>query len=859
MTSCSSLMWWVFRVMCGLVLLTCVGHLPAHAAGADDEQAQWLAWSRQRHHAAYRHPGRERQQLEAMHAQAVAEGRHSLAWRVLGRLAQLSDGASDSRKAQWLDRLEDAIVRAREAGDDWSLFELLNGRVFLRADASPEAAMLDVQAMFRIAEARDVPRMWAIAEQYMGVVLTYQNRTAEAQPHLEQARQLDDDVIFQAEIATFLSASLSQGKDDARSHQLALSILEQTLQRVSLDDYPGMALLLLQGVGVLQQRLGELDKAEQTLLRLLEIGQAIGEQRQAAAAVSALVQVRHRRGDHAGVLRLVDAVEPPAGGTQRLGFYRVAAMSAAALHDPRARAWLTQASLAHASIVGVPSQDEKYHDAAAVVLAALGDHRSAFEHARQAKSALVAKITASDEAQRAKFETAMHLAVKERENESLRAWQVAEQADRNALTLGLIALGLVLTTLTIAFWTQSRARRRLEQLGDALRLSNGRLEVANADLAALNASRTHLLSAACHDMRESTHTLGLLAEGPDDDEPSMRQRLKDIRRCSAVLSEMMGNLLDMARLEGDRYEPQCTDFRLDELLDDVRLQLRQLLIRFPGEVHLDGGTVHVFSDRHLLRRVLINLLSNALKYTREGCVCVCASQRGGWVHLCIEDTGPGMSADKVSKVFADYVRLEDTAQVDGLGIGLAIVKRACELLDIDVTLRSTPGVGTRFELRIPAGRTAAAPPQSLPEGGRGERVVLLDDDPIGRSALRLMMANAGYEVIAAGDADEALRALEGRRPQLIIADYRLAAGEADGATQAVRLNAATGGGRTPMLLVTGSVEPEVAEQAQAHGMRVVYKPAGRERLLRTVAQVLEAARPVAARPPPVSEAGEVAG
>ena len=106
---------------------------------------------------------------------------------------------------------------------------------------------------------------------------------------------------------------------------------------------------------------------------------------------------------------------------------------------------------------------------------------------------------------------------------------------------------------------------------------------------------------------------------------------------------------------------------------------------------------------------------------------------------------------------------------------------------------------------------------------------------------------------------EALRALEGRRPQLIIADYRLAAGEADGVTQAVRLNAAAADGRIPMLLVTGSVEPEVAEQAQAHGLRVVYKPAGRERLLRAVAQVLEAGSPAAALPPPRSPAGEVLG
>jgi CheY-like chemotaxis protein len=232
--------------------------------------------------------------------------------------------------------------------------------------------------------------------------------------------------------------------------------------------------------------------------------------------------------------------------------------------------------------------------------------------------------------------------------------------------------------------------------------------------------------------------------------------------------------------------------------------------------------VAVVSDPVLLRRIVQNFLSNALRYTARGRVLLGARRVGDAVRIEVHDTGPGLDAEQQRVIFEEFRRLERGAS-QGLGLGLAITERLAELLGHRLGLRSRVGVGSVFSVTVP--RAAAVPVREVVSAqisaAQLRRVLLVDDDPAMRAATTELLRSEGLEVLAAADLDGARAALDGRLPELALLDFHLAEG-ATGLALAAELHLAAA--RVPVLVVSADRDPAVRAAVEAAGFGFAPKP-----------------------------------
>jgi CheY-like chemotaxis protein/anti-sigma regulatory factor (Ser/Thr protein kinase) len=242
---------------------------------------------------------------------------------------------------------------------------------------------------------------------------------------------------------------------------------------------------------------------------------------------------------------------------------------------------------------------------------------------------------------------------------------------------------------------------------------------------------------------------------------------------------------------------------------------------------------HVRSDRVLLRRVLQNLISNALRYTREGGVLVGCQRRGRHVDLCVWDTGPGIPEAHQRAIFEEFRRLDRPSPwgEKGLGLGLSICDRIARLLGLELSLRSVPGRGSLFRVRVPLGSAAQVeppapaetPPATAPSSLVGLKALCIDNEPEILSGMSALMTRWGVQVSTAADAAEARAMAAREHPAVVLADYRLSDGDPDGLELLVEL-CTSGDAAMPGALVTADHSPKLAERAREHGFPLLRKP-----------------------------------
>ena len=426
------------------------------------------------------------------------------------------------------------------------------------------------------------------------------------------------------------------------------------------------------------------------------------------------------------------------------------------------------------------------------------------------------------------------------------ALAVKLQSQRLVLLWSIGIAGLVVCTAATVLLMHALQRRRLAGL-------SSELERRNAELQEMAQARARLLAAACHDLRQPAHALGLSAElamlaratgNSAESVQATRQRLHSIWRNSITLTDMLGELMDQTRLAGGNYPVDLGPVSLRQLFDDVQLQFSELARRKGLALQVDECDLNVRSDRHLLRRVCFNLVSNAVKYTQQGRVHVNAEkQADGQVRLTVQDTGPGIPQEHLASIFQDYVRAAAGTGQEGLGIGLAIVKRAAEVLGHRLELRSEVGRGTTVTLTLRESRfgsdalplnAATARPGSL------QWVAVLEDDAESRRAVTALFHQWGYRVVEAASAQELgsrLQALGLQAPDLLVTDLHL--GTLDGLEQASLIRAWPGCAQLPVVLITGDLDPSVAERAAALGITVGHKPIVPRRLLPLIQAALQ--------------------
>jgi CheY-like chemotaxis protein len=240
----------------------------------------------------------------------------------------------------------------------------------------------------------------------------------------------------------------------------------------------------------------------------------------------------------------------------------------------------------------------------------------------------------------------------------------------------------------------------------------------------------------------------------------------------------------------------------------------------------------VRSDPILLERILLNLVSNAVRHTQRGKVVVGCRRRGATLQIEVWDSGPGIPAEQRANIFSEFVRLapSEAERGHGLGLGLAIVQRLCELLGHELALVSRVDKGSRFSVRVPFG-FAVLPTQQpstnvagIIPSFDGQLVLVIDDDALVLDSTSRLLSGWGCSVITSASVAEALAALTqlGQPPKLIIADFNLADGRTGvAAIEAVRARFHTA---IPAFLISADATPERLGELRAAGYELLRKP-----------------------------------
>jgi signal transduction histidine kinase/CheY-like chemotaxis protein len=389
-----------------------------------------------------------------------------------------------------------------------------------------------------------------------------------------------------------------------------------------------------------------------------------------------------------------------------------------------------------------------------------------------------------------------------------------------------------------------RTGDELESLGDQFNAMAARLQESYATLEHRVEERTHqleianlaksrFLAAASHDLRQPLHALGLwVAQLHSPLAPGERERL--IERIGAAVGEMndlFNGLLDVSKLDAGILAADLGDFPIADLLAKIERTFTQTARDKGLSLRVVPGPAWVRSDRILLERILLNLVSNAVRYTSRGGILVGCRRRGDRLRIEVWDTGPGIPDSQQQYIFDEFYQIPDPDRDrrGGLGLGLAIVDRFRRLLDHPIALNSRPGRGSCFSIEVPLG--APGPRRDVPAGLSdaapetigGDVVLVVDDDPMVLEAMRGLLASWGYRTITGGSHD-AVAALVagGPKPDLIIADFHLSGGRT-GMETIAHVRAAFGA-EIPAFLISGDTSPERLQQARAEGYTLLHKP-----------------------------------
>jgi len=297
-------------------------------------------------------------------------------------------------------------------------------------------------------------------------------------------------------------------------------------------------------------------------------------------------------------------------------------------------------------------------------------------------------------------------------------------------------------------------------------------------------AKSRFFAAASHDLRQPLHSLGLFATALREvvGNAEGRDLVRRIGDSIAALNRLFDELLDISRLEAGTVEVRRRDIALQPLFDRLADEFSAEAMAQGLRLRFHPTALAVNTDPTLLERVLANLVSNAIRYTRNGGVLIGARRRGRSVELQIWDTGIGIPLEQRSKIFEEFYQVANPARDprQGLGLGLAIVRRLTALLDIPTRLPIGRRAGTCFSLRVPRvdGPITPEPPEEPPEFDRrfeGRRALVIDDDAAICEATVRLLDHWGFDTRAAPNFAQACALIDGGFvPDVILADLRLA-------------------------------------------------------------------------------------
>lgn len=397
----------------------------------------------------------------------------------------------------------------------------------------------------------------------------------------------------------------------------------------------------------------------------------------------------------------------------------------------------------------------------------------------------------------------------------------------------------IISTLGLLALVANTRRRTARELAEARSIA-----------AAADVSRSRFLAAASHDLRQPLQAVTLFSAALRRrvSDPYVTSLIEGISSATTSLERMFNGLLDISKLDAGIVAAERADFPISRMLHNVEIEFAALAeAKGLGFTVLSNG-VAVHTDPVLLESMVRNLVSNAIKYSQQGQVIVTCRHEQNVVVIEVCDTGSGISEDEQDRIFQEFHRVATPASTEeGLGLGLAIVRRLSMILGVEVGLRSILGIGSTFSLRVQAATVQAEQPapsaiSKVTAAAGPMRILLLDDDALLRRAMVEELSALGMSVSAFGKADDVLTffAAENVRNSfdVVLMDFNLGPGP-NGVEVLDRL-AVQFSLALPALIMTGETSPDILEELGDSGYAWLQKPVSAEVVVDALARLLTA-------------------
>ncbi len=388
-------------------------------------------------------------------------------------------------------------------------------------------------------------------------------------------------------------------------------------------------------------------------------------------------------------------------------------------------------------------------------------------------------------------------------------------------------------------------RHLLEQIVERKRIERALREARDAAEAA-NLSKDKYLATASHDLLQPLNAARLLISTLRERSlPAAEHNL--VERSHQALEgaeDLLTDLLDISKLDQAAIKPDIDVYRLEELLAPLASEFQPVAAAEGLSLKVRIGSYTISTDFRLLTRILRNFLSNACRYTEQGGILLGARKRGDFLEIQVWDSGRGIPEDQLERVFLEFNQLDTgrAAERRGVGLGLAIVDRIARMLGYPVKVRSQPGRGSVFSIRVPlAEQPAMSPVAPLPRASVGDplpgrRLLVLDNELSILHSMAALLGQWGCEVVTAVDQQAALEVLGTQAPDLILADFHLDHGmTGNRVVQALREHYVC---EIPAVIITADRSDQCRRELQQMGVPLLNKPVKPAKLRAVLSQML---------------------
>ena len=409
---------------------------------------------------------------------------------------------------------------------------------------------------------------------------------------------------------------------------------------------------------------------------------------------------------------------------------------------------------------------------------------------------------------------------------------------------------LIVVYMSVSFITTGRLRALLQRtnllrlenndLIESLQVQNRKTETALTHAEQANRAKSRFFAAASHDLRQPLQSISMFTTtlATHTETESQKTIVSQIDKSVRSLEGLFNALLDISALDAGTIKLRKQHFYLKPYIDELSLEFVEWCAEKNLQFKVDVTNDIVHTDPMLLSRIVRNLVENAVRYTNSGSVTLSSSRKAEHVVLSVSDTGIGIPDDNVDRIFEEFVQLNNPGRdrIKGLGLGLSIVQRICQLSDMTLKVESLEGSGSTFSVGMDYGKASGI--ELLEEDCvnvnpslHGMFVLIIDDEEEIRDSMEGLLSVWGCTVMVASHGAEAVQQIKefGICPQAIITDYRLQDNETGAhALEAIQKHCQQD---IPAIIITGDIAQDRLVEIDKLGWPVLHKPCSASVLL----------------------------